>query len=91
EEICNDQEDSLTTAMILFARAITQHYSTPTNHLLCTSSNTRNQAIVQVDHVEIQRKNVRNSSRYVRRIIDNQENYAGYMNVQINTGNTTSA
>ncbi|GKC19182.1 retrovirus-related pol polyprotein from transposon TNT 1-94 [Tanacetum coccineum] len=37
----DDQEDKLTTAMMLLACAITQHYSTPTNNHLKTSSNTR--------------------------------------------------
>ncbi|GJZ86715.1 integrase, catalytic region, zinc finger, CCHC-type containing protein [Tanacetum coccineum] len=52
------QEDKLTTTMMLLARAITQHYSTPTNNYLHTSSNTRNQAVIQDVHVDIQRKNV---------------------------------
>ncbi|GKB73297.1 hypothetical protein Tco_0934709 [Tanacetum coccineum] len=38
----DDQEDSLTSAMMLLAYAITQCYSTPTNNRLRTSSNTRN-------------------------------------------------
>ncbi|GJZ01124.1 hypothetical protein Tco_0519085 [Tanacetum coccineum] len=38
----DDQEDSLTSAMMLLACAITQRYSTPTNNRLRTSSNTRN-------------------------------------------------
>ncbi|GJU68971.1 retrovirus-related pol polyprotein from transposon TNT 1-94 [Tanacetum coccineum] len=37
--------------------AITQHYSTPTNNRLRTSSNTRNQAVIQDGRVDIQRKN----------------------------------
>ncbi|GJS41309.1 integrase, catalytic region, zinc finger, CCHC-type containing protein [Tanacetum coccineum] len=37
---------------------ITQHYSTPTNNRLRTSSNTRNQAVIQDGHVDIQSKNV---------------------------------
>ncbi|GJR95086.1 hypothetical protein Tco_0267260 [Tanacetum coccineum] len=49
--------------MMLLARAITQRYSTPTNNRLRTSSNTRNQAIVQADRVDIQSINVRNSGR----------------------------
>ncbi|GJS85837.1 hypothetical protein Tco_0752378 [Tanacetum coccineum] len=43
----DSQEDKLTTAMMLLARAITQKFSTPTNNRLRTSSNTRNQAVVQ--------------------------------------------
>ncbi|GKC12909.1 hypothetical protein Tco_1009691 [Tanacetum coccineum] len=41
------QEDKLTTTMMLLAREITQRYSTPTNDRLYTSSNTRNQAVIQ--------------------------------------------
>ncbi|GJT11097.1 hypothetical protein Tco_0858139 [Tanacetum coccineum] len=44
----NDYDDPLTFAMILLARAITQHFSNLTNNHLSTSSNTRNQTIVQV-------------------------------------------
>ncbi|GKA56866.1 hypothetical protein Tco_0755938, partial [Tanacetum coccineum] len=42
--------------MMLLARAITQHFSTPTNNRLRTSSNTRNQAYVQDGRVDIQGK-----------------------------------
>ncbi|GKD57787.1 hypothetical protein Tco_1291174 [Tanacetum coccineum] len=52
------QEDKLTTAMMLLAKVITQRYSTPTNNRLCTSSNTRNQAVIQDGRVDIQSKNV---------------------------------
>ncbi|GJV44654.1 hypothetical protein Tco_1429190 [Tanacetum coccineum] len=52
------QEDKLKTAMMLLARAITQCYSTPTNNQLHTSSNTRNQALIQDGRVDIQSKNV---------------------------------
>ncbi|GJZ37778.1 retrovirus-related pol polyprotein from transposon TNT 1-94 [Tanacetum coccineum] len=41
----DSQEDKLTTAKMLLARAITQKFSTPTNNRLYTSSNTRNQAV----------------------------------------------
>nr|GEU56648.1 hypothetical protein [Tanacetum cinerariifolium] len=41
------QEDKLTTAMMLLARAITKRFSTPTNNRLRTSSNTKNQAVIQ--------------------------------------------
>ncbi|GJS31629.1 hypothetical protein Tco_0492249 [Tanacetum coccineum] len=43
--------------MMLLARAITQKFSTPTNNRLRTSSNTRNQAVVQDGRVDIQTKN----------------------------------
>ncbi|GJZ35265.1 hypothetical protein Tco_0581082 [Tanacetum coccineum] len=58
--------------MMLFARAITQRYFTPTNNRLRTSSNTRNQAIVQANHVDIQSENVGNSGRFVRRTTSNK-------------------
>nr|GEY41090.1 hypothetical protein [Tanacetum cinerariifolium] len=45
----NDLEDTLTSAMMLLARAITHRYFTPTNHQLCSSLNIRNQAVVQAD------------------------------------------
>nr|GEX01745.1 hypothetical protein [Tanacetum cinerariifolium] len=53
----DSQEDKLTTAMMLLARAITQKFSTPTNNHLRTSSNTRNQAVIQDGRVDIQTKN----------------------------------
>ncbi|GJW68742.1 hypothetical protein Tco_0123166 [Tanacetum coccineum] len=43
--------------MMLLARAITQKFSTPTNNRLRTSSNTRNQAVIQDGRVDIQTKN----------------------------------
>ncbi|GKC56244.1 gag-pol polyprotein [Tanacetum coccineum] len=57
----------LTSAMILLACAITQRFSNPTNNRLRTSSNTRNQAIVQGDRVNIQSKNFGNDGRNIRR------------------------
>ncbi|GJW82899.1 retrovirus-related pol polyprotein from transposon TNT 1-94 [Tanacetum coccineum] len=69
----DSQEDKLTTAMILLARAITHNFSTPTNNHLSTSLNTRNQAMVQDGRVDIQTKNAgyggnanRNSGRQNR-------------------------
>ncbi|GKC62452.1 hypothetical protein Tco_1095050 [Tanacetum coccineum] len=53
----DSQEDKLTTTMMLLARAITQKFSTPTNNRLYTSSNTRNQAVIQDGRVNIQTKN----------------------------------
>ncbi|GJQ99447.1 hypothetical protein Tco_0522432 [Tanacetum coccineum] len=47
------QEDKLTIAMMLLARATTQKLSTPTNNHLRTSSNTRNQAVIHDGRVEI--------------------------------------
>ncbi|GJZ61332.1 retrovirus-related pol polyprotein from transposon TNT 1-94 [Tanacetum coccineum] len=53
----DSQEDKLTTAMMLLARAISQKFSTPTNNRLRVSSNVRNQAVVQDGRVDIQTKN----------------------------------
>ncbi|GJX46431.1 hypothetical protein Tco_0271621 [Tanacetum coccineum] len=74
DEVCDDQEYSITTALMLLARAITQHYSTPTNKSLHTSSNTRNQAVVQADRVNIQSINVGNGGRFERRSSNIQGN-----------------
>ncbi|GKF47223.1 hypothetical protein Tco_0137025, partial [Tanacetum coccineum] len=52
------QEDKLTNVMMFLAREITQRYSTSTNIRLHTSSNTRNQAVIQNSRVDIQSKNV---------------------------------
>ncbi|GJY07171.1 hypothetical protein Tco_0374225 [Tanacetum coccineum] len=75
------QEDKLTTAMMLLTRAITQCYSTPTNNRLRTSSNTRNQAVIQDGRVDIQSKNVgyagngnRNAGRQNRNQATNARN-----------------
>ncbi|GKF09518.1 hypothetical protein Tco_0043742, partial [Tanacetum coccineum] len=69
----DSQEDKLTTAMMLLARPITQRFSTSTNNHLRTSSNTRNQAMIQDGKVDIQTKNAgyggngnRNSGRQNR-------------------------
>ncbi|GKB96795.1 retrovirus-related pol polyprotein from transposon TNT 1-94 [Tanacetum coccineum] len=53
----DSQEDKLTTVMMLLARTITQKFSTPTNNHLRTSSNIRNQAVIQDGRVDIQTKN----------------------------------
>ncbi|GKB59991.1 hypothetical protein Tco_0916177, partial [Tanacetum coccineum] len=69
------QEDKLSTAMILLARAITQCYSTPTNNCHRTSSNTRNQVVIQNVLVEIHSKNVGyvgNGNRNAERTNSNQ-------------------
>nr|GEU38562.1 hypothetical protein [Tanacetum cinerariifolium] len=54
ETFQNDLEDSLTSTMMLLARTITQCYSTLTDNQLRSSSNIRNQAVMQVDRVNIQ-------------------------------------
>ncbi|GJX86113.1 hypothetical protein Tco_0336887 [Tanacetum coccineum] len=71
----SSQEDKLTTAMMLLARAMTQKFSTPTNNHLCTSSNTRNQAVIQDGRVDIQTKNTGyggNGNKNARRQSRNQ-------------------
>nr|GEY59379.1 hypothetical protein [Tanacetum cinerariifolium] len=77
----DSQEDKLTTAMMLLARAITHKFSTPTNNRLCTSSNTKNQAVIQYGIVDIQTKNVgyggngnRNAGRQNKNQAFNAEN-----------------
>nr|GEY32250.1 hypothetical protein [Tanacetum cinerariifolium]GFA92868.1 hypothetical protein [Tanacetum cinerariifolium] len=54
----DSQEDKLTTAMMLLARAITQKFSTPTNNRLRTSSNTKNQARVPRTESNPRKENV---------------------------------
>nr|GEZ04663.1 hypothetical protein [Tanacetum cinerariifolium] len=66
DAILKNFKDPLTSAMILLARDITQCFSNPTNNRLRTSSNTKNQAIVQGDRVNIQSKNSRNDGRNIR-------------------------
>nr|GEW61119.1 hypothetical protein [Tanacetum cinerariifolium] len=63
DDIQTNFEDPLTSAMLLLARAITQNFSNPTNNHLCTSSNTRNQAVIQGDRVNIQSRNSGNAGR----------------------------
>nr|GEV50249.1 hypothetical protein [Tanacetum cinerariifolium] len=81
ETFQNDSEYSLTSAMMLLARAITQRYSTLINNQIRSSSNTRNQAVVQDDKVNIQSNNVRNDGRSARRLSIVQEDTAGGSNV----------
>ncbi|GJX27844.1 hypothetical protein Tco_0235923 [Tanacetum coccineum] len=54
----DSQEDKLISAMMLLAQAITQKFSKPTNNHLRTSSNTRNQAMIEDGRVDIKTKNV---------------------------------
>ncbi|GJY35250.1 hypothetical protein Tco_0420628 [Tanacetum coccineum] len=49
DDVHNNSEDPLVSAMLLLAKAITQNFSNPTNNRLRASSNTRNQAIIQGD------------------------------------------
>ncbi|GJZ01444.1 hypothetical protein Tco_0519405 [Tanacetum coccineum] len=67
DAVQNTSDDPLISAMILLARAITQRFSNLINNRLRTSSNTRNQAIVQADRVQIQSRNSGNDGRNTRR------------------------
>nr|GEV14095.1 Gag-Pol polyprotein [Tanacetum cinerariifolium] len=66
DAVQNNFDDPLTSAMILLARSITQCFSNSTINRLRTSSNTKNQAIVQGDRVNIQSKNSGNDGRNIR-------------------------
>ncbi|GJT90422.1 retrovirus-related pol polyprotein from transposon TNT 1-94 [Tanacetum coccineum] len=52
DDVHINSEDPLASAMLLLVRAITQNFSNLTNNRLRTSSNTRNQAIIQGDRDE---------------------------------------
>ncbi|GJZ93974.1 hypothetical protein Tco_0666177 [Tanacetum coccineum] len=80
-------EDPLTSEIMLLARAITQCFSNLTNNHLRTSSNTKNQAIVQDDRVNIQSRNSGNDGRNTRRSYVQEEIIEGN-NVQNDAGNT---
>ncbi|GJV10919.1 hypothetical protein Tco_1352460 [Tanacetum coccineum] len=76
----DSQEDKLSTAMMLLAQAITQHYSASTNNRLRTSSNTRNQAVIQDGCVDIQNNIIGyagNGNKNVGRTNRNQATNAG--------------
>ncbi|GJZ24846.1 hypothetical protein Tco_0562305 [Tanacetum coccineum] len=74
----NNSEDPLISAMKLLARAITQRFSNPTNNHLRTSSNTKNQAIVQGDKVNIQSQNYGNDGRNTQRSFVPEEIIEGH-------------
>ncbi|GKB96599.1 hypothetical protein Tco_0982736 [Tanacetum coccineum] len=63
DDVQTSFEDPLASAMLLLARVITQKFSNPINNRLRTSSNTRNQAIIQGDMVNIQSRNSGNTGR----------------------------
>ncbi|GJU85951.1 retrovirus-related pol polyprotein from transposon TNT 1-94 [Tanacetum coccineum] len=86
DDVHTNSEDPLTSAMLLLARAITQNFSTPTNNRLRTSSNTRNQVIIQGDRVDIQSRNSRNGGRNNRRAYVQKEIGEG-SNAPNETGN----
>ncbi|GKD01511.1 hypothetical protein Tco_1171785 [Tanacetum coccineum] len=73
DDVHTNSEDPLTSAMLLLARAITQNFSTLINNHLRTSSNTRNQAIIQGDRVNIQSRNSGNAGRNNRRAYVQEE------------------
>ncbi|GJS80705.1 retrovirus-related pol polyprotein from transposon TNT 1-94 [Tanacetum coccineum] len=62
DNVHTNSKDPLASAMLLLARPITQNISTPTNNRLHTSSNARNQAIIQGDRVNTQSRNSGNTS-----------------------------
>ncbi|GKB62575.1 integrase, catalytic region, zinc finger, CCHC-type containing protein [Tanacetum coccineum] len=79
------QEDKLIAAMMLLAREITQRYSTPTNNRLHTSSNTRNQEVIQDGRVNIQSKNVGyagNANDQITQRVPRTKSNSGISNVQ---------
>ncbi|GJX63073.1 hypothetical protein Tco_0295973 [Tanacetum coccineum] len=83
----DSQEDKLTTTMMLLARAITQKLFTPTNNRLRTSSNTRNQVVIQDGRVDMQPKNAGyggNGNRNAGRQNKNQAFNAGTGNDESN-------
>ncbi|GJW89506.1 hypothetical protein Tco_0164846 [Tanacetum coccineum] len=86
DDVHTNSKDPLTSAMLLLARAITQNFSTPTNNRLRTSSNTRNQAIIQGDRVNIQSRNSGNVGRNNRRAYVQEEIVEG-SNALNETGN----
>ncbi|GJT33173.1 retrovirus-related pol polyprotein from transposon TNT 1-94 [Tanacetum coccineum] len=67
DDIHNHSEDPQASAILLLAKAITQNFSNPTNNRLRASSNTKNQAVVQGDRVNIQSRNFGNIGRNNRR------------------------
>ncbi|GJT39881.1 hypothetical protein Tco_0939746 [Tanacetum coccineum] len=73
DDVHNNSEDPLVSAMLLLAKAITQNFSNPTNNCLCASSNTRNQAIIQGDRMSIQSRNSGNTGRNNRRAYVQEE------------------
>ncbi|GJZ10256.1 copia protein [Tanacetum coccineum] len=86
DDVQTNSEDPLASAMLLFAQAITQNFSNPTNNRLRTSSNTRNQAIIQGDRVNIQSRDSGNTERNTRRAYVQEEVVEG-SNAQNETRN----
>ncbi|GKF04919.1 retrovirus-related pol polyprotein from transposon TNT 1-94 [Tanacetum coccineum] len=86
DDVHNNSEDPLVSAMLLLAKAITQNFSNLTNNRLRVSSNTRNQAIIQGDRVNIQTRNSGNTRRNSRRAYVQEEVVEG-MNAPNETRN----
>ncbi|GKA52692.1 gag-pol polyprotein [Tanacetum coccineum] len=86
DDVHTNSEDPLASSMLLLARAITQNFSTLTNNRLRTSSNTRNQAIIQGNRVNIQSRNSGNDGRNNRRAYVREEIIEG-SNTPNETGN----
>ncbi|GKD86635.1 hypothetical protein Tco_1357789 [Tanacetum coccineum] len=86
DDVHNNSEDPLVSVMLLLAKAITQNFSNPTNNHLRASSNTRNQAIIQGDRVNIQSRNFGDTRRIGRRAYVQEEVVEG-MNAPKETGN----
>ncbi|GJV95233.1 integrase, catalytic region, zinc finger, CCHC-type containing protein [Tanacetum coccineum] len=86
DDVHNHSKDPLASAMLLLAKAITQNFSNPTNNRLRASSNTRNQAVVQGDRVNIQSRNSGNVGRNNRRAYVQEEVVEG-MNATNETAN----
>ncbi|GJT55733.1 ribonuclease H-like domain-containing protein [Tanacetum coccineum] len=84
DDVHNHSKDPLASAMLLLAKAITQNFSNPTNNRLRASSNTKNQAVVQGDRVNIQNRNSGNVGRNNRRayvqgeVVEGRENGSGF-------------
>ncbi|GJV55085.1 integrase, catalytic region, zinc finger, CCHC-type containing protein [Tanacetum coccineum] len=62
DDVHNNSKEPLVSAMLLLAKGITQNFSNPTNNHLRASSNTKNQAIIQDDRVNIHSRNSGNTS-----------------------------
>ncbi|GJY91189.1 integrase, catalytic region, zinc finger, CCHC-type containing protein [Tanacetum coccineum] len=86
DDVHNNSEDPLVSAMLLLVKAITQNFSNTTNNRLRASSNIRNQVIIQGDRVNIQSKNSGNTRRNNRRAYVQKEVVEG-MNAPNETGN----
>ncbi|GJS71132.1 retrovirus-related pol polyprotein from transposon TNT 1-94 [Tanacetum coccineum] len=86
DDVHNHSEDPLASAMFLLAKAITQNFSNPTNNRLRASSNTRNQAVVQGNRVNIQSRHSGNVGRNHRRAYVQGEVFEG-MNATNETTN----